>query len=74
MDAAEIRRLRPMLTCYMKRFDDCFTRRQTRAHLRTYVEGQLSDLDEKSCEPITEPAGVSRPLQVGGRSYAGPLA
>jgi SRSO17 transposase len=58
MDADQIRGLRPMLTGYLKRFDDCFARRETRAHLRTYVAGQLSDLDEKSCEPIALAAGI----------------
>ena len=33
MDADQIRRLRPQLTCYLKRFDDCFARKDTRAHL-----------------------------------------
>jgi SRSO17 transposase len=58
MDADQIRQLKPMLTRYLKRFDDCFSRRDTRAHFSTYVEGQLSDLSEKSCEPIALAAGV----------------
>jgi SRSO17 transposase len=58
MDAEQIRRLKPMLTRYLKQFDDCFTQRQTRAHFSTYVEGQLSDLGEKSCEPIAVAAGI----------------
>jgi SRSO17 transposase len=58
MDAVQIRKLRPKLTRYLKRFDDCFSRDETRAHLSTYVEGQLSDLGEKSCEPIALAAGV----------------
>ena len=58
MDAKQIRRLKPMLTRYLKQFDDCFTQRQTRAHWSTYVEGQLSDLGEKSCEPIAIAAGI----------------
>ncbi len=58
MDAKQIRRLKPMLTGYLKQFDDCFTQRQTRAHFSTYVEGQLSDLGEKSCEPIAVAAGI----------------
>ena len=33
MDAEQIHRLKPMLTRYLKQFDDCFTQRQTRAHL-----------------------------------------
>ena len=58
MDAKQIRQLKPMLTRYLKQFDDCFTQRQTRAHFLTYVEGQLSDLGEKSCEPIAVAAGI----------------
>ena len=58
MDTEQIRRLKPMLAQYLKRFDDCFTQRQTRAHFSTYVEGQLSDLGEKSCEPIAVAAGI----------------
>ncbi len=58
MDAKQIHRLKPMLTGYLKQFDDCFTQRQTRAHFSTYVEGQLSDLGEKSCEPIAVAAGI----------------
>jgi SRSO17 transposase len=58
MDAKQIRQLKPMLTRYLKQFDDCFDRRDTRAHFSTYVEGQLSDLGEKSCEPIALAAGI----------------
>lgn len=58
MDADQIRKLKPMLTGFLKQFDDCFTQRQTRAHFSTYVEGQLSDLGEKSCEPIAVAAGI----------------
>ena len=41
-----------MLARFLKRFDDCFDRRDTRAHLSVYVKGQLSDLPRKSVEPI----------------------
>lgn len=58
MDADQIRRLKPMLTKYLKQFEDCFDRRDTRAYLPVYVEGQLSNLSEKSCEPIALAAGV----------------
>jgi len=58
MDADQIRQLKPMLTRFLKHFDDCLGRRETRAHFSTYVEGQLSDLSEKSCEPIALAAGV----------------
>ena len=64
MDADQIRRLKPELTRYLKRFDDCFARKDTRAQMSVYVEGQLSDLDEKSCEPIALAAEVpARTLQ-----------
>lgn len=70
MDAEGIRRLKPMLTRFLKEFDDCFTQRQTRAHFSTYVEGQLSDLGEKSCEPIAVAAGIPpRNLQEFLSSY-----
>jgi len=58
MDVRQIRQLKPMLTRYLKQFDDCFARRDTRAHFSTYVEGQLSNLSEKSCEPIALAAGI----------------
>jgi SRSO17 transposase len=64
MEADQIRSLKPMLTRYLKRFDDCFARQDTRTHLPVYVRGQLSDLPAKSCEPIALEAGVApRTLQ-----------
>lgn len=58
MDADQIRGLKPMLTRYLRQFDDCFARGDTRTHLPVYVEGQLSDLPAKSCEPIALAANV----------------
>ena len=58
MDADQIRRLKPMLTQYLKQFDDCFARRVARSHFATYIDGQLSNLGEKSCEPIALAAGI----------------
>lgn len=64
MDAEQIRQLGPKLERYLKRFADCFPRKDTRAHLGVYVRGQLSDLREKSVEPIALEAGVApRTLQ-----------
>ena len=64
MDAEQIRGLKPMLARYLKQFDECFARKDTRAHLSVYVEGQLSDLDSKSVEPIAVHAGIApRTLQ-----------
>jgi SRSO17 transposase len=54
MDAKQIRSLRPKLKSLLRRFGDCFSRSETRGHLSTYVEGQLSDLPRKNCEPIAD--------------------
>ena len=58
MDIPQLRRLKPALKKFLKRFDDCFPRKDTRAHLPVYVSGQLSDIPEKSVEPIALNAGV----------------
>jgi SRSO17 transposase len=58
MDAKEFRQLQPMLTGYLGEFADCFARKDTRAHLRTYLRGQLSNLERKSVEPIADAGGV----------------
>jgi SRSO17 transposase len=64
MDADQMRQLEAKLARYLGRFADCFARRDTRAHLTTYVRGQLSDLPEKSVQPIALEAGVApRTLQ-----------
>lgn len=64
MDAAQILQLGPKLDDFLKRFDDCFSRKDTRGHLPVFVKGQLSDLPQKSVEPIALEAGVSpRTLQ-----------
>ena len=58
MDVQDLERLENRLETYLRRFDDCFGRCDTRAHLTTYVRGQLSDLDAKSVEPIALQAGT----------------
>jgi SRSO17 transposase len=58
MEADEIEALGPTLDAYLAEFDDCFGRVEPRAHLRTYVRGQLSGLPRKSVEPIAVAAGV----------------
>ena len=52
MDAKEIVGLGSELMDFLGGFDDCFGRSEPRGHLRTYVSGQLSDLQRKSVEPI----------------------
>jgi SRSO17 transposase len=70
MDAGQIRSLQARLMEYLAGFADCFRRRDTREHLSVYVRGQLSDLGEKSVEPIALKAGVPpRTLQEFLASY-----
>ena len=64
MDAQNFRALAPQLEQFLARFADCFRRCDTRAHLATYVTGQIGPLDAKSVEPIALHAGVApRTLQ-----------
>ena len=64
MDAGQLHVLKGKLTRFLQRFADCFRRKDTREHLTTYVHGQLSNLPEKSVEPIAVKAGVApRTLQ-----------
>jgi SRSO17 transposase len=58
MDIPQIRKLKPALKKFLKKFDHCFPRKDTRAHLPVFVSGQLSDIPEKSVEPIALNAGV----------------
>ena len=58
MDVTWIRQMKPALTRYLNRYSDCFIRKDTRAHMPTYVQGQLSNLARKSVEPIALAAGV----------------
>jgi SRSO17 transposase len=64
MDIPQLRQLKPRLRKFLKRFDAAFPRKDTRAHLSIYISGQLSDIPEKSVEPIALNAGVApRTLQ-----------
>ena len=56
MDAEQIRSLEPRLVSYLKQFDDCFSRSDTREHLGVVVRGQMSDLPRKNAEPIADAA------------------
>ena len=69
MDIPQIRKLRPKLAKFLKRFDNCFPRKDTRAHLPTYITGQLSDLPEKSVEADRHQGGC-RPLAPSRSSSA----
>ncbi len=64
MDVPQIRKHTPTLMKHLKRFDACFPRKNTIAFRPIDVFSQLSDLAEKSVEPIAINTGVSvRPLQ-----------
>src|SRR5271165_2358800 len=73
MDAQQIRLLEPKLDDFLKHFAVCFKRCDTREHLGVYVRGQLSDLPEKSVEPIALNADVApRSLQEFLSQHRGP--
>ena len=57
MDANTILRIKPELTRFLHQFDDCFGRVSSRQYLDVYVEGQLSDLERKSIEPMADARG-----------------
>jgi SRSO17 transposase len=64
MDAKELRGLLPELARFVERFADCFSDCRSREHLPVYVQGQVSDLDRKSVEPIALRSGLApRTLQ-----------
>ena len=65
MDVAKIQRVGRGLEAFLAEFSDCFGRCDTQSYLEVYVEGQNSDLQRKSAEPIALRAGiVPRSLQV----------
>jgi SRSO17 transposase len=52
------------LNKFLGKFDDCFSRSESRQNLKTYVKGQLSELPRKSVEPIALAANMKpRTLQ-----------
>jgi SRSO17 transposase len=58
LDVPQIRALKPRLDDDLARFADCFARCDPREHLAVYVRGQLSDLAQKSVEPLALAAGL----------------
>lgn len=52
MSLKQISALGRKLTLFLSLFADCFGRRDARALLRVYVQGQLSDLHRKTAEAI----------------------
>ena len=58
MNVKGLKSLRKELDVFLTEFDGCIKTGASREHLRTYVSGQLSDLERKSIEPIALEAGV----------------
>ena len=58
MDISQIRNMGRELNKFLAKFDDCFSRREPREDLRSYIRGQLSDLPRKSVEPIALAARI----------------
>jgi SRSO17 transposase len=58
MDVTTVKGIGRKLKQFLKQFDGCFSRSEPRENLQIYVQGQLSDLERKSIEPIALAAGV----------------
>lgn len=58
MEVKALMKLKPNLEKFVQQFDPCIKTRQSRAHLRTYMAGQVSHLDRKSVEPMALAADV----------------
>lgn len=58
MEVSQVAELGDRLSIFLDGFDDCFGRSEPREHLRSYVNGQLSNLPRKSVEPIALAAGT----------------
>lgn len=64
MDSTELKKLGHRLGHFLRRFHGGIKTSPSRAHLRTYIQGQLSDLERKSIAPIALQVGVApRSLQ-----------
>lgn len=58
MEVKDIKAIGRKLKKFLSQFNDCFGRSEPRANLETIVQGQLSNLERKSLEPIALAAGV----------------
>jgi SRSO17 transposase len=64
IEVKELRQVRRNLNFFLRGFRTCIKTPESRAHFRTYIEGQVSDLERKSVEPMALHAGVApRTLQ-----------
>jgi len=58
MDVKRLTALRKGLDVFVSRFEDCIKTIPSRRHMRTYVAGQVSDLERKNAAAIALAAGV----------------
>jgi len=64
MEVKEVKAMGRRLKKFLSQFDDSFGRSEPRTNLETIAQGQLSNLERKSLEPIALAAGVApRTLQ-----------
>lgn len=64
VSASTVRGARQRLTRFLQRYLPLFYRQEQREHARQMIEGRLSRLERKTCEPIARQAGVERkPVQ-----------
>jgi SRSO17 transposase len=62
--AGSVRGCRQRLTRFLERYLPLFYRQEQREHARLVIEGRLTHLERKTCEPIARQAGVERkPVQ-----------
>jgi len=65
MTASTVRGCRHRLRAFLERYLPLFYRQEQREHAQLVLQGRLSHLDRKTCEPIARQAGVERkPIQV----------
>lgn len=65
LHATTVRGCQERLTPFLERYLPWFYRSEQREHARVVIEGKLSGLERKTCEPIARRAGEKRkPIQV----------
>lgn len=64
IEIKELKRVPRELNLFLRGFRSCIKTKKSQAHFRTYIEGQVSDLERKSVEPMALKAGMApRSLQ-----------
>jgi len=58
MEIATVKPLKRQLATFLRRFDPTIPTAPSRRHFRTYIHGQLSNLERKSIVPMAQAAGI----------------